>query len=208
VHPLRWFLDLISFLRWHRETRKNPGFFGLMEDDPVQPDNLGSVRKRRVFLSYARSSLVIAKRIEKAFERKGMVGAVWRYEPTGDPPEVDTRTSDNFASQMDKFCRDHPAAAERLEATLRRCVAYVFLVSPSSMRSAVCDLESFVVARRFTQHRERAPVYVVLEKQELKPTHLSGFRTIVYQAKLEKNLAAMIADELEILGLDYPSRFI
>jgi hypothetical protein len=130
----------------------------------------------------------------------------WRYESSDALPEVDTRSAENFVAQMERFERDHPGVAQRLERTLRSCVGYVFFVSPSSIRSAICNFEAFVASMRFMSDRHRVPVWVLLEEAGLESHHLSGFRTMVYEPGIETALASHVATELDGLGLDYPCR--
>jgi hypothetical protein len=207
MNPLRWLKDWKAFIRFYRAPKES-GFFGMLEDDPRHPDLLGGHTKRRVFVSFARPSLHIARRLERALSAERTELTPWRYEPAGESLAVDTRSTENFVDQIDRFQRDHPGLADQLDRTLRRCVAYVFFVSPSSLRSAICSFEAFVVSRRFSGDRDRAPVWVIQEKEGLESPYLSGFRTELYRPGIEIILGSKISNELEVLGLDYPSRFM
>lgn len=207
VNPIRWLRNFARFIRWTGKARREPGSFKMQEDDPTQPDYLDGVTRRRIFISFARSSFDLAKRMESALAEQCIEINPWRYEPADDSTFEDTRSTDNYSAQLERFKRDHPGVAERLEQTLNRCVGYVFIVSNSSMRSAICSFEAFVAGTRFGSERQRAPVWVLLEERGLEPLHLSKFRTCVYQPGNEVALASCIAYELDQLGLDYPSRF-
>lgn len=205
MNPFRWIRESLDFLRWYRamkrkdEQGKISGFL-YKADDPAKRDYLeGRTFGRRVFVSFAHESLHLAEKFEDALRSVGL--EPWRYEPAEGEPraQLPPKTTDSHVSQLKRFRAEYPDASERIEATIRRSTAVLFLISEASLRSAICELEAFVASIIHGHGQaEQAAVYVVLERSDLSPpVFLSKFWSRVYQPGLEEGVAGVIASEIE-----------
>jgi hypothetical protein len=109
------------------------------------------------------------------------------------------KTTDNYLIQLERFRDDYPDAAERIEATIRRCTAVLFLISDASLRSAICELEGMdCVDNSWIRSAKQSALYVVLERSDLfPPVCLTKFWSRVYEPGLEQGLASVIASEID-----------
>jgi hypothetical protein len=204
MNPIRWVRDLFSFIRWYRSmTRKDErgrisGFL-YKADDAAKKDYLdGRPFGRRVFVSFARESLTLAEAFEDALRSVGL--EPWRYQPSDDQPnaKLPPKSGDNYLAQLDRFEHDYPEAAERIEATIRRCTAVVFLISDASLRSAICEVEAWAASIIHGPAQKDAAVYVILDRADLSPpAFLANFWRRVYEPGLEGAMAQVIASEIE-----------
>jgi len=174
--------------------------FGGIRDHPEVPDNYQrGGAAGRVFISYERHSIDLAEVFQAALVKRGLVP--WRYEPLpAESPRVVAVSEDSRLEQVDAFRRESPALASRLEATVARSEACIFLVSEQSIQSALCEIEALGA---FTVHggggASDAPVYVVrLDNKIAAPVFLRSFRSMVYATGLEEALAQQIADNIEV----------
>lgn len=151
---------------------------------------------RTVFLSFERHSLAKADKFEHCFREAGLTP--WRYHPDGAVADTLPR-NDSLTAQIENYRQRHPDEIERLEATLRRCSAVVFLVSSRSLRSAFCELEAWVagIIHGYGAH-ESAAIYVILEEAGLEPPlFIKDFWRRTYEPGLEEALAALLASEID-----------
>ena len=205
MNPFRWVRESLDFLRWFRamtrkdEHGKSSGFL-YKADDPAKRDYLeGITFGRRVFVSFAHESLPLAKKFEDALRSVGL--EPWRYEPAEGEPraQLPRKTADSYVSQLKCFRAEYPEASERIEATIRRSTAVLFLISEASLRSAICELEAWIasIIHGYGQPNQAA-VYVVLERSDLSPpVFLSKFWSRVYEPGLEEGMAGVIASEIK-----------
>jgi hypothetical protein len=151
---------------------------------------------RTGFLSFERHSLARADTFEHYFREAGL--APWRYHPDGAVADTLLR-SDSLAAQLERYRQQHPDEIGRLEATLRRCSAVVFLVSSESLRSAFCELEAWVAGIIHSYGaREHAAIYVILEEAGLEPpVFIRHFWRRTYEPGLEEAMAALLASEID-----------
>ena len=143
--PFRWFRDLIEFCRWCRSQTKNDkhgrvsGFL-FSRDDPAVVDfySKEQVFERRVFISFERSSLKLAKKFESALRRFAL--EPWRYEPS----EAIKASDDEYTLRSVKA--RYPGTMSSLVASVRRCPAVLFIISAKSHGSPLCQLEAFATS--------------------------------------------------------------
>jgi hypothetical protein len=204
MNPIRWVRDLFSFVQWYRSmTRKDEhgrisGFL-YKADDPTKKDYLdGKKFGRRVFVSFARESLQLAEAFEEELRSVGL--QPWRYQPSDDKSiaELPPKSGDSYLAQLERFQNDYPEAAERIEATIRRSTAVLFLISDASLKSAICQVEAWTTSIIHGFAQRDAAVYVILEKSDLSPpVFLANFWSRVYEPGLEGAIAQVIASEIE-----------
>lgn len=202
---ISWVRGLYGFFRflYPRKDKDGriPGFL-YFSDDPLMADYHaeGEPFGRRIFISFARGSLPLAERFERAFRDVGL--EPWRYKPEefSEDAQMHVHGNDNLAKQSRYLEEQYPETLRLLPATLRRCSAVLFLISEESSQKVLCELEAFTA---MTIHSGRpstadAPVYVILDSPESKPSPwLSGFWCRVYEGGLEEALAALIAQEID-----------
>ena len=97
--------------------------------------------KTRVFLSYSRKDAAFVARLSQALETRG-------YEPDYDQSHADPANIDTGISAQDEWW-------QRLEEMITRADVIIFIVSPDSAASKVCD-EEIVYAR--TLHKRIIPI--------------------------------------------------
>jgi len=176
--------------------------FGGIRDDPDAPDNYGfdnGENTGRVFISYERHSVKLAEGFEASLRARGLVP--WRYEPLPrESPSFVAISETSRLAQVEAFQKHSPDLARRLEATVSRSDACIFLVSDRTFQSALCEMEAMSA---FIVHGHagvaQAPVYVVLLGMGIQPpVFLQSFRSIDYTTGLEETLAERIADNVGI----------
>jgi hypothetical protein len=174
--------------------------FGGIRDHPEVPDNyeLGGATGR-VFISYERHSVELAEVFEAALRKHDLVP--WRYEPLpAESPRLVAVSEDSRLEQADVFRRESPALLRRLEATVMRSDACIFLVSERSIKSALCEIEALgAYAVHGRGAASDAPVHVVrMEEGIAAPLFLQSFRSMVYTSGLEETIAQQIADNIGV----------
>lgn len=173
--------------------------FENIRDDPAVGDNYCSPESvgRRVFVSYERSAKDLASAFASALETRHLVA--WRYEPNESPPEtLLDRTRFTLLEQVESFQANAPELARKLEATIHRSDACIFLVSKESLESALCQVEALATFALHSVWKQQAPVYVIRENEEVTcPVFLSGFWNIVYEPGVEEAIAEMISKNIE-----------
>jgi hypothetical protein len=187
-----------------KDERGRVSGFLYKADDPAKKDYLdGRTFGRRVFISFARESVELAAAFEDSLRSAGL--EPWRYTPASElerQTPVPPKSSDDFASQIELFRREHPEVPEALEATVRRCTAVLLLISEASRRSAICEVEAWAtwMVHGYGQEKDAA-VYVILEQPGLAPPPtLSKFWHRTYEPGLEVALAQVIAAEIDAQG--------
>lgn len=204
VDPLRWLTEMIEFLRfvWPMSKKdqkgKLPGFL-------YSPDDLGvadfftreQIFDRRVFISFERSSVMLAEKFETALRNKGL--EPWRYEPSKALKPL--KEEYTICSVKEHY----PETVSQLVATARRCPAALFIVSEQTIGSPLCKLEALVcgVIHSFwpDNRSTEAGIYVVLESANVAlPVPLDRYWQRVYQEGLEDAIAEVVATEISRLA--------
>ncbi|HEV7240251.1 MAG TPA: hypothetical protein VGQ36_13510 [Thermoanaerobaculia bacterium] len=170
-------------------------------DDPARADYLeGPKFGRRVFLSFPRESFERASAFEEAFRAAGL--EPWRYTPNDESEEHTYNRDTDVIDQIRGFQRDFPGASERIEATIRRCSAVLFLISSNSLRSAICQAEAFIASVIHNYgDPQHASVYVLLEEPVEPPVWLEKYWRRVVEPGIEPAIAALIASEIDAAAI-------
>lgn len=201
-NPVRWVREWIGFLGFLREMLKRDekgkrsGFLYSSDDASVKDYLERRPFARNVFISFERQSLGLAERFEHCLRLAGLTP--WRYEPEHQD-DITLKSTVSLAEQIEVYRERNPNEIARLTATVRRCAAVLFLVSPTSLSSGFCELEAMIAG---TIHRygaeENAAVYVILETADLSPpAFLSKFWKRVYEPGLEEDMAILILSEID-----------
>lgn len=206
-NPIRWIAEWIEALHFvWASTRKDKD--GKLRSLSYFPDDIAirdfhsvdTIFARRIFLSYERDSLPLARRFEAALKAEQL--EPWRYEPSA----VEKGITLERSLQMKEMQEKYPETARALVATVRRCPAVIFIVSRKSLQSAYCELEAFVASAMHdfwpkNRIRNEAGVYVVLEEPGLSASPwLKNYWSRAYEDGLEDALSAVIAHEIPRLS--------
>lgn len=183
-----------------KDERGRVSPFLYSSDDPSVKDYYSKeqVFDRRVFISFERSSLEIAKKFEASLKACGL--EPWRYEPA----EAITATDGEYTLRTVK--EQYPETVSKLVASVRRCPAVLFIISEKTRSSALCELEAFAtsIIHSFwpdNRIRNEAGVFIVLEGPDvLPPVTLEKYWSRVYEHDLEWALAEIISNEMARLA--------
>ena len=179
----------VSGFLWSQDDADVADFYA--SSQPTEPFG------HRVFVSFERSSLELAKKFEAAFREFGL--EPYRYAPV---EEIRARQTPYTLREIKT---NYPETFRGLAATLRRSAAIVFIVSEPSLKSPLCEMEGFlasIIHSFWPQGRVRneAGIYLILEKPELVPPWLRQYWSRVYEEGLEYTLAELLASEIERLS--------
>ena len=171
------------------------GFGGWRSDDRRVLDYYGprGEGQTRIFISYERRSLALAKRLAQALEAEGFVAFMYTPTDASDKRVIDKAKHPKM-SQVELFEAMSPGSARELEATLKRSHAFVFLVSEHSPLSGVCSVEAFSAYFSVAQPMGKRQSFVIKERSDLEtPDFMWNLPNYVYEPKLETTFARSLA---------------